>query len=491
MKRVLSLLLPLLFAFACGKNEPETPQPVETNVQIMQTRHYVNLFAYNVMNTYYLWEAEVAEDLKTWAFTDEPKEKVKSIRHKDDRWTQMLEDYDAFVGEVSGNTTGFGFDFFLTYANADKKNVLAIVTYTYADSPASGAGLQRGDVIASLNGKKITASNYIDLLNSTLFAKGTVRVGLLNGREISMTAVQMYENPVQTVTVLHLPSGKKVGYLHYTSFTLASCKDLETAFRGFREAGIDELVLDLRYNGGGYVTAGTVLASMIAPLAEVEAGSVYNLDIYNELLNKAWGENVTPFATEMTVKVDGKNVLVHPGAVNPDVSRVWVITGTGTASASEALICGLSPYMEVVLVGEQTAGKFCGGFILDAKSWYEEIRKEVTNADIDFVSAFKYCGSWGIYVMVSRYTDKDRRTLSMPDGIAPDIPMRDDPMDGFALGDRGETILSAVLTHIEGSTKAAAPLIGPDPLRLPDTWRPGRPGRILSEGGYPTTSARL
>lgn len=480
MKRVLTLLLPLLFACACETLLPDTPPQEETNEQILQTRHYVNLFAYNVMSTYYLWEAEVEEGLKTWAFTDEPKEKVKTLRYKDDRWTQMLEDYNAFVGEVSGNTTSFGFDFFLTYADADKKYVLAIVTYTYADSPAAAGGLRRGDVITTLNGKRMTPDNYIDLLNSTLFAKGSVTLGLLQGREISMTAVQMYENPVQTVTTIVLPSGKKVGYLHYASFTLASCADLESAFRGFREEGIDELVLDLRYNGGGYVTAGTALASMIAPLAEVEAGSVFNMDIYNERLTQAWGDNITPFAAEMTVKVDGNNVTVHPGAVNPDLRRVWVITGTGTASASEALICGLSPYMDVMVVGEKTAGKFCGGFILDAKGWYEELQKEVDNADIDFASAFKYCGNWGIYVMVSRYTDKDRRTLSMPDGIAPGIPMQDDPMDGFALGDPQETILSAILSRIEGSTKAAAPLIGPDPLRLPDTWRPDRPGRILS-----------
>jgi C-terminal processing protease CtpA/Prc len=392
----------------------------------------------------------------------------------------MIESYSAFVGNVSGNTTSFGFDFSLYYADATQTNVIAVVNFTYADSPASKAGIKRGDVIVSLNGTTITIDNYMEVLTETLLSSNTTQLGMKDGKKISLTPVQMYENPVQTVRTIDLASGKKVGYLHYASFTLDSCADLETAFGGFREAGIDELVLDLRYNGGGYVTAGTALASMIAPLKEVQAGSIFNKDIYNALLTEAWGESTTPFEAEMTINSDGKKTVIHPASVNPDLSRLWVITGSGTASASESLICGLKPYMKVVLVGDKTAGKFCGGFILDAKGWYETLKEnKEASLEINFNEALTYCGDWGIYVMVSRYTDRDGKTLSMPDGIAPDIAMTDHPADGYDLGDPKETILSAVLNRIEGKTKGAiAPEdIAPEARPLP--WRPTRPGRIL------------
>ena len=484
MKRYL-ILLPLLALLlnSCEHLDPIIPNinggSGNTEKEDTQVRHYVNLFAYNIMGTYYLWEAEVASKMKGWSFTADPVDKVKSVRYKDDRWTQMVESYSEFVGSVSGNTTSFGFDFSLFYADEKQKDVYAVVNFTYADSPASEAGFRRGDIITALDGTGITADNYIDLLTDTIFGGKTGKMKMKDGREITLTPIQMYENPVQTVSVIDLPSGKKAGYLHYTSFTIDSCKDLEAAFQGFCDAGIDELVLDLRYNGGGYVVAGTALASMIAPLAEVKAGSIFNRDHYNSRLTEAWGDSSTPFEEEMSVTSDGQTVTVCPGKVNPDLSRLWVITGSGTASASESLICGLKPYMDVVLVGDQTAGKFCGGFILDAKSWYEALKEESDNSDINFTSALKYCGDWGIYVMVSRYTDRDGITLSMPSGIAPDYAIGDSPVDGYALGDPRETILSFVLESIEGKTGTRSVAAPSSSLhQLP--WRPERPGRILS-----------
>lgn len=485
MKRFL-LVVPLLALCLCSCEDFLIPSSssTEDNQATEETRlsrQYANLFAYGVMHSYYLWEKEVADRMKSWTFEDDPVQKVKDVRYEADHWTQMVEDYNAFVGSVSGNTRSMGFDFVLYYADSKKKDIVMVVTFTYADSPASQAGLKRGDAIKSLNGKTLTIDNYASVIMETVYGGGTVQLKMTDGRDVSLTAVEMYEDPVNAALILGEYGGKKVGYLHYASFTLDSCLDLENVFRGFKANGVQELVLDLRYNGGGYVIAGQVLASMIAPAAAVEAGSIFNRDEYNSILTEAWGESTTPFVSELTFSNQGKQQTVHPGEVNLDLSRVWVITSGNTASASESLICGLKPYMDVVVVGDRTAGKFCGGFIIDAKSWYESARENDKEQQIDYEEALGNCGSWGIYVMVSRYADCNGVTLSMPDGIAPDITITDDPADGFALGSPQETILATVLSRMSGASlpSKAAPGLAPAPSLLPAPWRPERPGRIL------------
>lgn len=468
MKRFLSYLLlaVLLVSVGCSQDplEPEGTQNV---------RYYGNLFAYNIMKIYYLWESEVSAGFSSWTFGEDPVEKVKSMRYTDsagnpvDKWTTLYQDCSSFERAVTGNAKSFGFDFNLYYVNESHKEVCAVITFSYADSPAAKAKLKRGDIIFTVDGQTMTPDNYSKIVNERLYGGGTVQLGLSDGRDISLTAVQMYEDPVQTVLTLDV-EGKKIGYLHFSSFTMDACRDLETAFKKFKKDGIEELVLDLRYNGGGYTLTSAVLGSMLAPVKEVKAGSVFNQDIYNKTLAEEYKDELELcFAEEFTIKASSGSgsYKVHPLQVNPEIKKLWVITTNSTASASEALVCGLKPYMDVVLVGETTYGKFCGGFLIYADDFFKALEKQ-GNTDYNTEEGRKKLDGWGIYVIATRYSDKNGVTLSMPNGIPADFEAADKPMDGYALGDPSETMLSRVLALSTGKvTKApiSAPSLDPAP----------------------------
>ena len=163
------------------------------------TTYYANQFAHDLMDAYYLWHDEVADDIKNWSYTADPVAKVKSLRYKEngkevDRWTSLWEDVRPFLGSVTGNTDSFGFDFLLKGDAETGRVDYAVITYTYANSPASEAGLGRGDIFTTLNGAQIDLNNY-----SVLYDGGTVKLGMQDGRTVTLTARKMYEDPIQTV----------------------------------------------------------------------------------------------------------------------------------------------------------------------------------------------------------------------------------------------------------------------------------------------------
>ena len=471
----LCILLP-----GCGKSVPDEYKRLDEETR--QQRYYVNTFAWNVMDSYYLWRDEVAEAMTQWQNWEDPVKKVAEIRYKDaagkdiDRWTMVTDDFASFTGGVSGHTRTLGMDFVLYYADKTRTRICAVVTYVHAGSPAAEAGIGRGDTVRTVDGYEMTKDNYRDLVSDGILGGGTVSLGFNNGKTVTLTAVDMYEDPVHTVRVLERPDGRKVGYLHYTSFTLDSCEDLVDVFDGFVREGIDDLVLDLRYNSGGYVVTESVLASMLAPLAEVTAGSVFSTEVYNTELAKEMGDEPSCFKTDYVFKANGKTYAFSTAGANPDLPRLFVLVTGSSASASESLVCCLKPYMDLVLVGERTSGKYCAGFMMDAKKWYDAAKDSLDEGMYE--KALPYVDNWGMYVMYSRYADCNGVTLSMPDGIAPDYEVEDDPLDGHDLGDPEETMLAFALKLLEGRTRSSgpAPSAGLEPV---------------SEGFHPRTAGIL
>jgi C-terminal processing protease CtpA/Prc len=214
-------------------------------------------------------------------------------------------------------------------------------------------------------------------------------------------------------------------------------------FRYFKAQAVSELILDLRYNGGGYAFTAEVLASMIVPEKEVNNGSVFQREIYNSILAEAWGEEKANFKTDFSIDVDNQKIEVSTTGANLNISKMHVIMTGSSASASESLVCGLLPYMDIEIVGQKSHGKFCGGLIVDAPTWYGWMKDEMSVEKYN--AALEATDNWGIYVMVSRYADKDGNTACMPDGFVPDVEATDNPLDGYQLGDENESMLSVVL----------------------------------------------
>lgn len=411
------------------------------------TRKYVNQFAYNIMAVYYLWVDEIREKLDNWMTNDDPVEKIKEIRYKDsegkdiDRWTRVTDDYDSFVNSIEGVGTTYGYEFTLYYTSEAREYVAAVVTVIYADSPAAAAGLKRGDVILKVDGSPIPVEGYADIVKSKLMYSSHCELTLSDNQTISMDAVEMYCNPVNVARVFNC-GGKKVGYLHYTSFAMNSCQELISLCKSFKTYDVSELILDLRYNSGGYVVIEEVLASMFAPASVVASGDVFMTEVYNKYLTQSWGEeeSVTHFRTKFKV---GTNTF-DTSDVNLGLTKIYAIMTGGSASASEAIICGLKPFVDIEIIGEQSYGKYCTGIVFEGSNWFETYKDELPKKD--YQNGLKYAANWGLYVMIGRYADRNGETLCMPNGFIPDHEIHDNPRDGHQLGDPEETMLKAALT---------------------------------------------
>lgn len=460
MKRYFLPLLLVLLA-SCHKTTPDNDTQVKD-----PTTYYANLFAFNLMYTYYLWADEETDAIKSWSYGDNPIEKVASLRYKDangnlvDRWTELMEDCSSFENSITGNGKTFGMEFILL--RNGKNGVVMEITYTYANSPARKAGLKRGDVITAVDGQELTMDNYVDLLTEKVYDfPGTITLGMLEGDNVQMSAVEMYADPVHVVKTLDA-GGKKMGYIHFTNFTWDASLGLVEAFKQLKAEGIEELILDLRYNTGGYSITAQVLGSLIAPLNVVQSKEVFNKEVYNSRLSASMDEE-RRFAASYTL--EGYVKPLNTLEANPGVKHLWVITTGHSASASESLICGLYPYMDVTLVGSTTYGKFCGGFLIKSDRFYDALAQE--DSDVDCQAGKKATEGWGIYVIASRYADCNGITRSMPSGIPADYPADDDPRDGFDLGDPSESMLSVVLGLASGKPVTAAPAHTKAPQQQP------------------------
>ena len=471
----LAVLLPLGFV-ACSDNNDEPEKPVvnpnqggnnNQSVAFTDSKAYANFFAFNVMSDVYLWKQDITSALNAWKVMADPVEAVKAARYKKptgediDKWTQMTDAYSEMVGGTDGVSTGtYGFGIKLYLKQQGSSAVVGFITYTYPGSPAEKAGLKRGDVILEVDGVEMNESNYYD----ALFASKSVKVGVghFTGKAysavektVSMESSAMYEDPIIATKIFDCGS-KKVGYLAYTSFTFESCLGLYDVCKEFKKEGISELILDLRYNGGGYVFTEEVLASMLAPEADVKAKSVFETEIWNDDYMAYYKEKGTDlntyFRTKYSQEHNGKKYELDTSDANIGLTKIYALVTESSASASESVLVGLMPYMDIEIIGQPTHGKYCSGIMWKGEEWYQDIvdnykanKKDFATEHPEFADWKKYIGDWGIYVMISMYADKNGENPCMPNGLTPDVEAKDLFEEPYQLGDEREAMLNLAL----------------------------------------------
>jgi C-terminal processing protease CtpA/Prc len=227
------------------------------------------------------------------------------------------------------------------------------IAQVFPDSPASDAGLARGDRLLSVNGKSIADLIATGEIN-TIFGANNVGVTVslswqpTNGapREAQVVKRIVTIPTVSQTAVFDVPRGPRVGYVHLRNFVTPSSAALDVAFRTLLDAGATELILDLRYNGGGLVSVAQHLGGLIGGTATSD--QVFIQFIHND---------------KNSARNSSLRFPVPPAALN--APRLFVITTRATASASEAVINGLRPFMTVTLVGETTYGKPVGQYGYD------------------------------------------------------------------------------------------------------------------------------
>ena len=425
------------------KDQCQAPRAGSSDVQGSVTTE--NAWLRTWSNRTYLWYNEIT-DLDPASYSDreayfeiqKTSARTASGAPKDQfHFTIPTDEYQQSVS--AGASVGYGAYMKLLQASVPRE---VRVAYVQPGSPADTAGIVRGMEVRAIDGAAVNNGNAA-VLNAGLFPSAagethtfSVRApGAAADTDISLTAEVVTEDPVLKTEVITTTgeTPKIVGYALFNTFGTASAeKALFDAFTEFKDQKLDELVLDLRYNGGGFLDIASQLGFMIAGRANTN-GRTFETIRFNDQFpatNPVIGGPLTPtqFADQ------GVDFSVAPGTPLPslELDRVYILSSGDTCSASEALINGLTGVdFEVVLIGGTTCGKPYGFYATDNCG--------LTYFTIQFVGVNEK--NFGDYT--DGFTPGAASAGATINGCA----VADDFSD--TLGNDNEAMLSAALTHIE------------------------------------------
>jgi C-terminal processing protease CtpA/Prc len=233
-----------------------------------------------------------------------------------------------------------------------------------------------------------------------------------------------------------------MGYLVYVDFLSGEgdffIPQLDEAFRMFADSAVDELIVDLRYNPGGEVGMASYLASSIAPASVATSSNVLVSYVYNDELTDLFIEESGENSSDL-------NLFFRNTSVNLDMNKVYFLTTSGTASASELVITGLDPYMDVVTVGETTFGKYTGAWVFPDT---EDPRRH----------------NYAIVPIVLKYANSEGVT-EFKNGLSPDYTIEDQLLGAGPFGDLEDPVLAKTIELITG--------VNPIPAKKKSLYYPG------------------
>jgi carboxyl-terminal processing protease len=389
--RFTSLFLLWIFLLALVSCKKEKDNTVET----------VNKNIYELMKVVYLWNTHLPTSIDPAAYST-PADFMDALRYDTyDRWSIVItkDEFNQYFEE--GTMIGHGFMLGLD----NDENIR--IAFVYPTTQAFAQGVRRGWIVSKVNGTVATASNVYTLLgdsevgvtNTITFIDGT-------GTTVSKT---LTKEEVEISPVLHyevIDQGTdKIGYLVFQDFIEAANDQLDEVFDSFNVAGVNEVIVDMRYNGGGTVDVAEHLASWLI-----------GKDFANQPFIK-YQHNLNLAGTEDTT------INVTANAAGLSLNRIFFIGTENTASASELIINGVKPYVESVLAGSATHGKPVGMYVFAFN-------------DYDYV----------VLPVCFKYSNADNEG-DFYDGLQPALPADDDLTKDF--GDPDEASLKAILSYIE------------------------------------------
>jgi carboxyl-terminal processing protease len=403
-------------------------------------------FIWRAMNNMYLYkedvpaladdrfanQAELDDYLQTFSTPEDLFYNGLVAEH--DEFSFLVKDYRQLEKSLDGINLTNGMQYGVVRYTENSSEVLGFVRYVLPNTSAEAQGIKRGDFFNSVDGEQLTADNFSRLLEPISY---TIGLAEINGNEITPTGetirLQKEEytsNPVFIAKTLSTSAGK-VGYLMYNGFTSTFDEVLNETFAMFKAENISELIVDLRYNGGGSVESSSDLGSMIT-------GQFNGEIFYKEQWNEDYQTYLETTAPESLVN-RFNNKIRNGAAINSlNLNRVYFITSPRTASASELLINGLKPYIEVVQIGENTTGKFQASTTLYDSA---TLRKKGVNLNHTYAVQpliYKTANAAGVTDYIY--------------GLPPDIEIEEEIRNLGILGDPSERLLAAALATIEGRT---------------------------------------
>ena len=401
-------------------------------------------------NDTYLWYREVDDnDPSSFSIANyftqlKTNERTTSGTFKDNfHFSQSTEDYNKRT--QSGVTSGYGISWEFVSASSPRR---LIVRYTEPNSPASLAGVNRGFELKRLDGIDfVNASEQsdIDQINAVLFQSdagqafnfvfsddvGTVLL------DVNITSANIEIQPVQNVKVFDTAAGK-MGYMQFNTFIQTGQPGLIDGFQQFVDQGVTELVIDLRYNGGGLLAMASQVAYMVAGDAQTNNQTFETLQFNDKYPNV---DPVTGSALQPTPfyarEIDwATNQFTNKTLPSVSLTRVFILATGNTCSASEAVINGLRGIdVEVVLIGDTTCGKPYGFYPTDnCSTTYFTIQFQGVNAK-----------GFGEYSEGFRLTSNPMFEDQLPGcSVADDFTQ--------VLGNESEALLASAIGYAESGT---------------------------------------
>lgn len=396
---------------------------------IVFEKDVLNEWIWEGMNEIYLWADDINQNL--YPTEEEPEAFFYQILAPQDRFSWIVNDYQELADQFNNIELSNGISpYFIRVFGTD--DVIIVVEYVSKGSPADEAGIQRGDIITEIDGHVIDIDNYADLFYDTetgnfTFADYADGAIVPNGIEITLTAEEIDSNPVLHYEIINWVD-KDIGYIVYTHFTEGEedkwLDSLDYIFEEFQSAGIDELILDLRYNPGGSIYMATHIASVLGPASTTTGDDVFVYFQWNDLLQEYFIEEEGEDSENLVIPFE------DAPSFKLDLSSVYFLTTGHSASASELLMIGLEPYMNVVQIGESTYGKCYGSITIE-----------------DFETPRRH--EWAMQPIVIKYANAAGYTDFL-NGIPPDHDVEDILLLAKQFGDITDPIVAKGLELITG-----------------------------------------
>lgn len=447
-KIVLVFLIAFTFS-SCEKSDSGIPADVE-----------IQDFIWKGMNAYYLWQGQIP-DLADTRFSSQsqlnsflanfpdPNELFQHLRYQPgvvDRFSWIVDDYIALENSLQGINQSNGMEYGLVRFANTPTNLFGYVRYVLPDSDAANQGITRGMLFTEVNGTQLTESNYSSLLSPSTYTIGLANFNggnpTTNGTTITLTKSQIQENPIAIAKVFD-EGADKIGYLLYNQFVSSFDAQLNAAFATFQTEGITDLIIDLRYNGGGSVRTATFLGGMVT--------GQFNGQLYSQ---QSWNSKVKA-AIDPSNFIDNFTSQLNNGVVNEPINslnltRVYFITTGSTASSSELVMNSLSSYIDVFSVGTTTIGKVYGSSTL-----YDSDNFTRNGANLNPNH------TWAIQPLLFEIQNRDG--TNQPSGITPNIELQEDFSNLGVLGEKSDPLLDRTIDYITGSSRTSISL---NPLLL-------------------------
>lgn len=404
----------LLFSIGLGacRKEPTRPDyPAGSN-------EYINSWILDSMKVYYYWNKTLPTKPN---ISLAPSSFFSALLSPADRFSRLTNPSvpESYYPSLVHN---FGFD--LAIYQTSGGLIKTAVTLVVPQNQAANSGLQRGDVIKRIGGLSPSASTVNELILSAIKQR-KIELEIEGKGNITIGASIISENPVYLYKVFNA-GGKSVAYLFYNSFEARSKYKLQEAFNFFKAQQATALILDLRYNSGGDIGMSAALATALSTVNQNDVFVEYRGNTNAGIIKESFANAIDKIAAGYNFNFSEMTAMRLP------LEKVFVLTGSHTASAAEFLVKGLKPWANVTQIGATTLGKDMASFSIEDGNTGKDNR-------------------WVIEPMIFKlYNSRGEGDYSA--GLVPDVAVDEFSENLLPFGDENDPLVKSALAQLAGGT---------------------------------------